>query len=207
MTISVREYFAKRKKAERKKEPRYIAVINRNSCTSCNSCASVCPVDCIYEVPGVLPSESYHQIDTTRCIGCQLCYRVPSESTDFFTLTVCPWNAIDMLYNPAQKKDVLVLEPYYRGERTEDMPWDEMEEFGYALYLNEEIRVRPNDELRKRVVDYFTQPVWAADGETPIALCHAEPEDYGDYQLYRATPEGVQLLIQIYEHYPKVFMD
>jgi len=207
MTIAVDEYFTKLPKSERKKEPRYIAVINRNACTSCNSCASVCPVDCIYEVPGVLPSESYHQIDTTRCIGCQLCYRVPSESTDFFTLTVCPWNAIDMLYNPAQKKENPVLEPYFRGEAGDEMPWDEIEEFGYALYLNEELRVRPNDELRQQVMDYFCRPLWARNGEEPFRICDPNAEDHGQYKLYRVTPQGLELLIAVFEHYPKVFMD
>lgn len=207
MTIAVKDYFATKKKSERKKEPRYIAVINRNSCTSCNSCAALCPVDCIYEVVGVLPSESYHQIDTTRCIGCQLCYRVPSESTDFYQLYVCPWNAIDMLHNPALKTTPTVLEPYFKGEREEDMPWDEIEEFGYALYLNEEIRVRPTDELRQKVMDYLTSPVWARNGEQPFRICNPEYEDRGHFRLYRTTPEGLRLLIEVYEHYPKVFMD
>ncbi len=207
MTISVDEYFRVQKKSTRKKEPRYIAVINKNSCTSCNSCATVCPVDCIYEVPGVLPSESYHQIDTTRCIGCQLCYRVPSESTDYYQLVVCPWNAIDMLYNPAQKSTPTVLEPYYRGEPQEEMPWDEIEEFGYALYLNEELRVRPHDEIRQKVMDFFTSPVWARNGEEPFRICDPQFEEHDGYRLYRATPEGLQLLIEVFEGYPKVFMD
>ena len=50
MTISVDHYF-KTRKTDRKKETRYLAVINKDNCTSCNACTSQCPVDCIYEVP------------------------------------------------------------------------------------------------------------------------------------------------------------
>ena len=112
MTISMTDYFRDRK-SDRKKETRYINVINKDNCTSCNSCANVCPVDCIYEVVSPVPSESYHQIDTSRCIGCQMCYRSPNDSSEFYQLTICPWNAIDMLHNPNSKPDdVSVLLPY-----------------------------------------------------------------------------------------------
>ena len=96
MTISVTEYFQTRKD-DRKKETRYLNVINKDSCTSCQSCATVCPVDCIYEVPSPIPGQSYHQIDTSRCIGCQMCYRSPNDSSERYTLTICPWNAIEMV--------------------------------------------------------------------------------------------------------------
>src|SRR5262245_50047529 len=99
MTTSVAKYFHPAQ-PPRKREPRFLAVIDKDSCTSCNACATVCPVDCIYEVTGEAPSQNYHVIDSTRCIGCQLCYRIPSESTERFTLALCPWNAIDMLQNP-----------------------------------------------------------------------------------------------------------
>ena len=66
MTISIDEYFGGKQKA-RKKEPPYVAFINKNSCTSCNACATMCPVDCIYEISGG-PSDAYHVIDTSRCI-------------------------------------------------------------------------------------------------------------------------------------------
>ena len=55
MTISVADYFETRKD-DRKKETRYLNVINKDSCTSCQSCATVCPVDCIYEDPAWTPA-------------------------------------------------------------------------------------------------------------------------------------------------------
>ena len=145
MTIQVEEYFRTRK-ADRKKETRYLNVINKDSCTSCQSCATVCPVDCIYEVYSPVPSESYHQIDTSRCIGCQMCYRSPSDSSDHYTLTICPWNAIDMLHNPNVKPaQNSVLQPYYLGTE-EDVPWAKLEEYGYQLFLDGEVFLPLADE-------------------------------------------------------------
>jgi electron transport complex protein RnfB len=74
----------------RKKLPKTLAVIRADNCTGCEACIEVCPVDCIYKVPGedqpVL--QTFCDIDLERCIGCSLCERW------------CPWDAIDMVATP-----------------------------------------------------------------------------------------------------------
>src|SRR3954462_6163624 len=59
----------------RKKLPKELAVIYADNCTGCEACIEVCPVDCIYKVPGEdQPSlQSFVDIDLERCIGCALC--------------------------------------------------------------------------------------------------------------------------------------
>lgn len=71
----------------RKKLPKELAVIRADNCTGCDACIEVCPVDCIYKVPGEeQPMLQYFcDIDLERCIGCALCERW------------CPWDAIDMV--------------------------------------------------------------------------------------------------------------
>ena len=71
----------------RKKIPKALAVVNADNCTGCEACIEVCPVDCIYKVPGEdQPSlQSFVDIDLERCIGCDLCERW------------CPWDAIEMI--------------------------------------------------------------------------------------------------------------
>jgi electron transport complex protein RnfB len=74
----------------RKKLPKELAVIRADNCTGCDACIEVCPVDCIYKVPGEDQPQlqAFCDIDLERCIGCALCERW------------CPWDAIDMVPTP-----------------------------------------------------------------------------------------------------------
>lgn len=74
----------------RKKLPKELAVVRADNCTGCEACIEVCPVDCIYKIPGEdHPGlQSFVDIDLERCIGCKLCERW------------CPWDAIDMVPTP-----------------------------------------------------------------------------------------------------------
>lgn len=206
MTISMTEYFRTRK-SDRKKETRYINVINKDSCTSCNSCASVCPVDCIYEVVSPIPSQSYHQIDTSRCIGCQMCYRSPNDSTDLYQLTICPWNAIDMLHNPNVKPDDhSVLEPYYRGSST-NLPWSKLEEYGYQLFLDGEVFLPTEEKALHEVFRLFQELSWMYSEQDNVRIVSEDAEAGEGFVRYSATEEGRELLDVIFSRYGRIFMD
>ena len=206
MTISMTDYFQSRK-ADRKKETRYINVINKDSCTSCNSCASVCPVDCIYEVVSPVPSESYHQIDTSRCIGCQMCYRSPNDSSDFYQLSICPWNAIDMLHNPNVKPAAKsVLEPYYRGD-TPDMPWPKLEEYCYQLFLDGEVFIPISEEALNGYFKILQEEAWMYSEDDNIRLVSENAEQSEHSIRYVATEPARDLLDVIFATYERIFMD
>ncbi len=87
------------KAGKRKKLPREVAVINADNCTGCESCLEVCPVDCIHLIPGeTLPGlQAFCEIDVERCVGCEVCVHVPTRKSDPYELTVCPWDAIEMI--------------------------------------------------------------------------------------------------------------
>jgi ferredoxin len=207
MTISVTEYFATRQD-DRKKETRYLNVINKDSCTSCQSCATVCPVDCIFEVPSPIPGQSYHQIDTSRCIGCQMCYRSPSDSSDRYTLTICPWNAIDMLHNPNVKPDdVSVFQAYWKGDADAALPYPKLEEYGYQLFLDGEVFLPADREDLIGILDWFTKPHWlyTEDGDT-VAI--AEEYSRDDQKVcVSSTNEGRALLDCIFAEWHRIWMD
>jgi ferredoxin len=206
MTISVHEYFRTRKD-DRKKETRYLNVINKDSCTSCQSCATVCPVDCIYEVPSPIPGQSYHQIDTSRCIGCQMCYRSPNDSTEHYTLTICPWNAIDMLHNPNVNPDPeSILLPYWRGPEN-NLPWPKLEEYGYQLFLDGQVFLPAARQDLRDVLHWFCQPHWLfnQDGDT-VAIAEVSSEEEVKV-CYVSTPAGRVLLDCIFPGWQRIWMD
>jgi ferredoxin len=206
MTISMTDYFRTRK-SDRKKETRYINVINKDNCTSCNSCATVCPVDCIYEVVSPIPSQSYHQIDTSRCIGCQMCYRSPNDSSEFYQLTICPWNAIDMLHNPNVKPDEeSALQPYYRGNSS-NLPWPKLEEYGYQLFLDGEVFLPTSEKDLHRPFHLFQEEAWMYSETDNVRIVEPDADEGEGFIRYRATEAGRELLDCMYQGWKRVFMD
>jgi ferredoxin len=206
MTISVHEYFRTRKD-DRKKETRYLNVINKDSCTSCQSCATVCPVDCIFEVPSPIPGQSYHQIDTSRCIGCQMCYRSPQDSDDHYTLTICPWNAIDMLHNPnVNPDDESVLAPYWKGDGS-DLPWPKLEEYGYQIFLDGEVYLPVHRQDLQDIVAWFSRPNWLySENGATVAIADERYRD--DHEVcFAATPQGRELFDCIFPGWKRIWMD
>ena len=83
------------KKAVRKKIPKELAIIQADSCTGCESCLEVCPVDCIFQIKqGVT---QWCEIDLERCIGCEQCIHIPGKQGRTYDVKVCPWDAIEMV--------------------------------------------------------------------------------------------------------------
>ena len=76
--------------SKKKKRPKFMAVVDEDSCTGCQVCIPFCPVDCIEPVA----SDKYNipippvQIRFNECIGCQICARVCTKMT---------WDAIRMM--------------------------------------------------------------------------------------------------------------
>ena len=205
MTISLEAYFETRKQ-DRKKEPRFLAVINKDSCTSCNSCATQCPVDCIYEVTSPVPSQSYHQIDTSRCIACQLCYRIPTESTEHYTLEVCPWNAIDMVHNPNVKPDPdSILAPYYRGTAT-DVPFPKIEEYGYQLFLDGEVFLPVGLPAVDEAFGFLSAADWYYDDDVNVPIVREVARDE-KFVRFEATAEGRAVMDCVFEDYGRMYLD
>ena len=88
------------KAGPRKKLPKEVAIINADNCTGCESCLEVCPVDCISMITmhhALKGNQAWCEIDVERCVGCEVCVHVPTKKSDPYELTVCPWDAIEMV--------------------------------------------------------------------------------------------------------------
>ncbi len=87
-------------KKPRKKVPKEMAVINADNCTGCESCLEICPVNAISVNArglGVQGSQRWCEIDLDLCVGCEVCVHIPTKKSSPYELTVCPWNAIEMV--------------------------------------------------------------------------------------------------------------
>jgi hypothetical protein len=163
-------------------------------------------VDCIYEVPSHIPSESFHQVDTSRCIGCQLCYRIPTESSEHYNLEICPWNAIDMLLNPNVNPEESVLVPYYQGQGGDQLPWEKLEEYGYQFFLDGTEFLPTEETQLHEILDHFEKPDWFWDEDRSIPLIQESARNE-DFVSYKATPQGRDVFDVVYEDYRRIFLD
>ena len=123
------------KAGPRKKLPKELAVINADNCTGCESCLEVCPVDCISKIQQYDQFhnlQSWCQIDLERCVGCEVCVHIPQKKSNPYELTVCPWDAIEMV--PTEKVALAVAMSGGPPEYVE-ANWDRL--VGVAQHLAE----------------------------------------------------------------------
>ena len=87
------------KSGSRKKLPKEVAVINADNCTGCEAWGGGGAVGCGGQVAGGDMSvlQSWCEIDVERCVGCEVCVHIPTKKSDPYELTVCPWDAIEMV--------------------------------------------------------------------------------------------------------------
>ena len=135
-----------------------------------------------------------------------MCYRSPNDSTNFYQVTICPWNAIDMLHNPNVKPDdTSVLEPYYKGNR-KDLSWSKLEEYGYQFFLDGQVYLPKEPVELKDFLTPLQDEVWMYSEEDNISILQ-EAEETEHYLSFRTTEEGRELLDCIFGSYHRIFMD
>ncbi|MFN9975290.1 MAG: hypothetical protein ACK58T_35910, partial [Phycisphaerae bacterium] len=124
-----------------------------------------------------------------------------------YQLTICPWNAIDMLHNPNVKPDDhSVLEPYYRGTSS-NLPWPKLEEYCYQLFLDGEVFLPADEPALHQIFALLQEEAWMYSEEDNIRIVHPESETGEGFVRYRGTEEGRDLLDVVFQGYQRIFMD
>ena len=89
-------------------------------------------MDCIVKVSGedFAGLQSWCQIDLDLCVGCELCVHLPHKKGDPYLLTVCPWDAIEMVPTQRVAEWVAVTggPPEYVQQK-----WDSLVDQAYRL--------------------------------------------------------------------------
>jgi len=75
------------------KAKRAVAFVDSNSCTGCEICATICPVQCIYIFEVSISFNGEAKVNPEICTGCNLC------------AIECPWEAIVMKNPDGSIKD------------------------------------------------------------------------------------------------------
>jgi hypothetical protein len=111
-----------------------------------------------------------------------------------------------MLHNPNVNPTASVLEPYYVGTASADMPWSKLEEYGYQFFLDGEVFLPAGEEALQAYLKHFEEAVWFYDEGVQVPLIEVCEQEDG-YIRYRATPEGRDLFDVVFADYAKIFMD
>ena len=134
-----------------------------------------------------------------------MCYRISTESTEHYTLEICPWNAMGKLHNPNVSPDESVLLPYYQGENAAELPWPKLEEYGYQFFLDGTVFLPTHEEAFHAILEHLKAP----SGFTMTTL--QDPHHRGDRAkrrlrpLPRRRPQDRDVLDVVYEGYQRIF--
>ncbi len=146
-----------------------VAVIDRETCTSCGDCQAVCRFDAIGY------SNSQYEIDVIACDGCAACvYQCPSESIVMQEQVVGKFYVSDGRYGPLYHADL------YPGKENSGK---------LVTLVKQRARLQALDDNRELVLvdgpPGIGCPVISATSGADLALIVAEPTAAGVHDMHR----------------------